>query len=265
MSNAEFNLYLCSMTNIVGIIPSRYASTRFPAKPLVGIAGKTMIQRVYEQASKANKLSKVIVATDDQRIFEHVKQFGGQVMMTSAEHQTGTDRCAEVLSKLKEVDVVINIQGDEPFIDPEQIDQVADLFESKDTQVGSLVKQIDNVEDLMSNTVVKVVKSKTGKAMYFSRSVIPFVKGVEDKEWLKQATYFKHIGIYGYRSNVLKSISKLPQTELEKSESLEQLRWIENGFSIQLAETEHESNSVDTPEDLDRLLDKMVIPENGKT
>ena len=252
------------MTNIVGIIPSRYASTRFPAKPLVGIAGKTMIQRVYEQASKANKLSKVIVATDDQRIFDHVKEFGGDVIMTSTEHQTGTDRCAEVLSTLHDVDVVINIQGDEPFIDPEQIDQVAALFEKSETQIGSLVKQIDNKEDLFSDTVVKVVKSKTDKAIYFSRAVIPFVKGVEDKEWLKQATYFKHIGIYGYRSNVLKSISKLPQTDLEKSESLEQLRWLENGFHIQLAETEHESNSVDTPEDLDRMLNRMTIPEEGQ-
>lgn len=252
------------MTNIVGIIPSRYASTRFPAKPLIGIAGKTMIQRVYEQASKANKLSKVIVATDDQRIFDHVKEFGGDVIMTSTEHQTGTDRCAEVLSNLHDVDVVINIQGDEPFIDPEQIDQVAALFEKSGTQIGSLVKKIDKKEDLLSDTVVKVVKSKTDKAIYFSRAVVPFVKGVEIKEWLKQATYFKHIGIYGYRSNVLKSISKLPQTELEKSESLEQLRWLENGFSIQLAETEHESNSVDTPEDLDRMLDQMTITEKER-
>jgi len=252
------------MTKIVGIIPSRYASTRFPAKPLVGIAGKTMIQRVYEQASKANKLSKVIVATDDQRIFDHVKEFDGEVMMTSAEHQTGTDRCAEVLSKLDNVDVVINIQGDEPFIDPDQIDQVAGLFESKDAQIGSLVKEIENEDDLFSNTVVKVVKSKTGKAIYFSRAVIPFVKGVDQKDWLKHTAYFKHIGIYGYRANVLKSISKLPQTELEKSESLEQLRWLENGFTIQLAETEHESNSVDTPEDLDRMLDQMTIPEEAQ-
>ena len=253
------------MTNIVGIIPSRYASPRFPAKPLVGIEGKTMIQRVYEQASKAHKLSRVIVATDDQRIFDHVKEFGGDVMMTSPEHQTGTDRCAEVLAQLTNVDVVINIQGDEPFIDPEQIDQVAELFERAETQIGSLVKEIEDEEDLFSDTVVKVVRSKTDQAIYFSRAAIPFIKGVEKKEWMKSATYYKHIGIYGYRATVLESISKLPQTNLEKSESLEQLRWLENGYTIQLAETEHESNSVDTPEDLDRLLDKMVIRENEKS
>jgi 3-deoxy-manno-octulosonate cytidylyltransferase (CMP-KDO synthetase) len=252
------------VTNIVGIIPSRYASTRFPAKPLVGIEGKTMIQRVYEQASKAHNLSRVIVATDDQRIFDHVKEFGGDVMMTSAEHQTGTDRCAEVLAQLNSVDVVINIQGDEPFIDPEQIDQVAELFQRAETQIGSLVKEIEDAEDLFSDTVVKVVRSKTDQAIYFSRAAIPFIKGVEKKDWMKSATYYKHIGIYGYRAYVLESISKLPQTDLEKSESLEQLRWLENGFTIQLAETEHESNSVDTPEDLDRLLDKMVLRESGK-
>lgn len=249
------------MTNIVGIIPSRYASTRFPAKPLVGIAGKSMIQRVYEQASKAHRLRQVIVATDDQRIFDHVIGFGGEVMMTSEEHQTGTDRCAEVLSKLKDVDVVINIQGDEPFIDPEQIDQVAELFEQKETQIGSLVKEIEVADDLFNDTVVKVVKTANDQAVYFSRAVIPFVKGVKKNEWLQHGTFYKHIGIYGYRAEILNSISKLPQTNLEKRESLEQLRWIENGYSIQLAETEHESNSVDTPEDLDRMLDRMTIPD----
>lgn len=240
--------------NIVGIIPSRYASTRFPAKPLVGIAGKSMIQRVYEQASKATKLSRVIVATDDQRIFDHVKEFGGDVMMTSEEHQAGTDRCAEVLSKLDDVDVVINIQGDEPFIDPEQIDLVATLFQHGDTQIGSLIKQIESIQDLFNNSVVKVVRSESGKALYFSRAAIPYQKGVEQNDWLSRAIYFKHIGIYGYRSTVLESISNLPQTALEKSESLEQLRWLENGYEIQLAETEHESHSIDTPEDLDRIL-----------
>ncbi|MCB9186961.1 MAG: 3-deoxy-manno-octulosonate cytidylyltransferase [Flavobacteriales bacterium] len=240
--------------NIVGIIPARYASTRFPAKPLVGIAGKSMIQRVYEQASKATKLNRVIVATDDQRIFDHVKEFRGEVMLTSEEHQTGTDRCAEILSKLADVDVVINIQGDEPFIEPEQIDQVAALFLHGETQIGSLVKRIENGQDLWSSSVVKAVKSETGKALYFSRAAIPFQKGVEQNDWLNQATYFKHIGIYGYRAEVLKSISKLSQTTLEKSESLEQLRWLENGYEIQLAETEYESHSIDTPEDLDRIL-----------
>lgn len=247
------------MTNIVGIIPSRYASTRFPAKPLIGIAGKTMIHRVYEQAKKATKLSDVIVATDDERIFSHVKEFGGNVMMTSAEHQTGTDRCAEVLSKLNGVDVVINVQGDEPFIDPDQIDEVAALFDKPETEIGSLIKKIEDEADLFSDTVVKVVRSKANRALFFSRSVIPYVKGKKQHVWLKEASYFKHIGIYGYRAEVLRSLCKLEQTPLELTEGLEQLRWMENGYSIQLAETEHESNSIDTPEDLDRILESRNL------
>lgn len=242
------------MTRIVGIIPSRYASTRFPAKPLVDIAGKSMIQRVYEQASKAKLLSNVIVATDDERIFDHVEGFGGKVIMTSTEHQTGTDRCSEVLSTLNGVDAVINIQGDEPFIEPEQINQLAALFEKPEMQIATLIKRIEDVEDLFSNTVVKVVKAKDDQAIYFSRTAIPYMKGVETKDWLLNTAFYKHIGIYAYRSEVLKKLSSLPQTQLEKAESLEQLRWLENGYSIQLAETEHESNSVDTPEDLARLL-----------
>lgn len=247
------------MIKIVGIIPSRYESTRFPAKPLVDIAGKSMIQRVYEQASKAELLSDVIVATDDARIFDHVKGFGGKVIMTSTEHQTGTDRCAEVLSNLENVDAVINIQGDEPFIEPEQIDQLAALFENPETQIATLVKRIYDAEDLFSNTVIKVVKTEDDKAIYFSRTAIPHLKGVDTNEWLHHATFYKHIGIYAYRSEVLKKLSFLPQTQLEKAESLEQLRWLENGYSIQLAETEHESNSVDTPEDLARLLTQKGI------
>lgn len=242
------------MTNVVGIIPSRYASTRFPAKPLVDIAGKSMIQRVYEQASKAKLLSQVIVATDDQRIFDHVQGFGGKVMMTSAAHQTGTDRCAEVLSKLSGVDAVINIQGDEPFIEPEQIDQLAALFQKPETQIATLIKRIDDAEDLFSDTVIKVVKGANDRAIYFSRTAIPYIKGLDRSEWLAKGTFYKHIGIYAYRAEVLKTLSELPQTPLEKAESLEQLRWLENGFGIQLAETEHESNSVDTPADLERIL-----------
>ncbi|MFM1875345.1 MAG: 3-deoxy-manno-octulosonate cytidylyltransferase [Bacteroidota bacterium] len=235
--------YFCRMTNIVGIIPSRYASTRFPAKPLVDIAGKSMIQRVYEQASKAKSLKDVIVATDDQRIFDHVLGFGGKVVMTSSDHQSGTDRCAEVLEGLADVDVVINIQGDEPFIEPEQIDQLAACFNHPRTQIATLIKKIENEEDLQSNTVVKVNRAGSGQAIYFSRR--PF-HNLEDS--------FKHIGIYAYRVETLKIISKLPQSENELAERLEQLRWLDNGFEIQLAETEHESNSVDTPEDLQRLL-----------
>lgn len=231
------------MTKIVGIIPSRYASTRFPAKPLVDIAGKSMIQRVYEQASKCKLLSDVMVATDDQRIFDHVLSFGGKVVMTASEHQSGTDRCAEVLSHLSDVDVIINIQGDEPFIEPEQIDQLAACFNSPETKIATLIKKVENEEDLLSDTVVKVNRTNSNKAIYFSRK--PF-HSMEDS--------YKHIGIYAYRSDTLKVISKLPQSENELAERLEQLRWLDNGFEIQLAETEHESNSVDTPEDLQRLL-----------
>ena len=231
------------MTKIVGIIPSRYASTRFPGKPLVDIAGKSMIQRVYEQASKASSLSDVIVATDDQRIFNHVQSFGGKVVLTSDKHQSGTDRCAEVISKLEGVDVVINIQGDEPFIEPEQIDQLAACFDNPKTKIATLTKKLETEIDLLNNTVVKVNKSSAGQALNFSR------KGFSSLE-----TSYKHIGIYAYRVDTLKIISKLPQSQRELDEKLEQLRWLDNGFEIQLAETEHESNSVDTPEDLEALL-----------
>ena len=231
------------MTKIVGIIPSRYASTRFPGKPLVDIAGKSMIQRVYEQASKASSLSDVIVATDDQRIFNHVQSFGGKVVLTSDKHQSGTDRCAEVISKLEGVDVVINIQGDEPFIEPEQIDQLAACFDNPKTKIATLTKKLETEIDLLNNTVVKVNKSSAGQALNFSR------KGFSSLE-----TSYKHIGIYAYRVDTLKIIAKLPQSQRELDEKLEQLRWLDNGFEIQLAETEHESNSVDTPEDLEALL-----------
>lgn len=217
-----------------------------------------MIQRVYEQSKKCKALDDVIVATDDQRIFDHVESFGGKVVMTSTEHQTGTDRCAEVAASINDIDVVINIQGDEPFIHPEQIAQLAEVMETG-VEIGTLVKQIEVEEDLFSPTVVKVVKSLENNALYFSRSPIPNMKSLEQKQWLQNGIYFKHIGMYGYRTEVLKAISSLEQTPLEKSESLEQLRWLENGFSIQLAETEHESNSVDTPEDLDRLMEAQNL------
>ena len=241
------------MTNIVGIIPSRYASTRFPAKSLVDIAGKSMIQRVYEQAKKAVSLSDVIVATDDQRIYEHVRGFGGKVVMTSTKHQSGTDRCAEVLDGLSGVDVIINIQGDEPFIEPEQINQLAACFKNPETQIGTLIKKIENEEDLQSNTVVKVNKTEFNKAINFSRNAF---SALEDS--------YKHIGIYAYRADMLKTVSKLPQSDGELAEKLEQLRWLDNGFEIHLAETEHESNSVDTPDDLAKMLSLIEKREKEK-
>ena len=230
------------MTKIIGIIPSRYASTRFPGKPLVDIAGKSMIQRVYEQASRASALSEVIVATDDERIFNHVKSFSGKVVLTSNKHESGTDRCAEVVSRLQNIDVVVNIQGDEPFIEPEQINQLAACFDNPKTKIATLVKKIETEIDLLSKTVVKVEKTSTNQALNFSRKAFSPLK-----------ESYKHVGIYAYRVNTLKTISKLPQSQRELGEKLEQLRWLDNGFDIQLAETEHESNSVDTPEDLEAL------------
>lgn len=231
------------MTKIIGIIPSRFDSTRFLGKPLANIGGKTMIRRVYEQASRSELLDDVIVATDDDRILNHVKAFGGKVMMTSKAHQSGTDRCAEVVSKIDDVDVVINIQGDEPFIEPEQIDQLAACFENPETQIATLKKKVESELDLQNDTVVKVETDDAGRGLNFSRK--PFSQ-LEDA--------YKHIGIYAYRVETLKIISKLPQSERELAEKLEQLRWLDNGFEIQVTETEHESNSVDTPEDLEQLL-----------
>ncbi|MFI5221272.1 MAG: 3-deoxy-manno-octulosonate cytidylyltransferase [Bacteroidia bacterium] len=232
--------------NILGIIPARYGSTRFPGKPLTDISGKSMIQRVYEQALKSRSLKKIIVATDDERIAEHVKKFGGDVSMTSSDHQSGTDRCAEVLRKVNgKFDAVINIQGDEPFINPEQIDLVASCFENPKTEIASLIKKIISEEEIRNPNIVKAIKNLEGNAIYFSRSPIPYRRNPE-----VEITYFKHIGIYGYRSETLLKIIKLPQSRLELAESLEQLRWIENGFVIHLRETDYESFSVDTPADL---------------
>ena len=239
---------------ILGIIPSRYGSSRFPGKPLVQIAGKSMVQRVYEQAKKATSLSEVIVATDDNRIFNHVHSFGGKAIMTSTDHVSGTDRCAEVVAEMEGVDVIINIQGDEPFVDPMQIDQLAALFKDEETNIATLIKKITSSEDLFSNTVIKVTASANKRALYFSRSAIPYIKGVEKENWLREAEFFKHIGIYAYRAETLRTIAKLKPTSLEKNEGLEQLRWLESGFNIHLSETGHESNSVDTPDDLARML-----------
>lgn len=240
---------------ILGIIPARYASTRFPAKPLIGIYGKPMIQRVYEQALKNSKLTYLVVATDDKRIFDVVKSFGGNVLMTSTKHKNGTERCSEVLEVLdKNYDIVINIQGDEPFFESEEIDLITECFLNKNTDIATLIKKIDNIEDLESTTVIKTVVSALGKALYFSRLAIPFFSKNSTKEKLSKHIYYKHIGIYAYRPKVLKEIVKLPEGKLEKAESLEQLRWLENDYTITTNITKHESNSVDTPEDLKKLL-----------
>ncbi|QSE99070.1 3-deoxy-manno-octulosonate cytidylyltransferase [Fulvivirga lutea] len=237
---------------IVGIIPARYASTRFPAKALADIGGKPMVQRVFEQASKAHCLSKVIVATDHPDIEKVVKDFGGNVCMTRADHQSGTDRCNEVLLKEAGFDYAINIQGDEPFIDPKQIELLASLLDG-DTELATLVKKIDSEEELFDPSVVKCVKGVNGQALYFSRSAVPYDRRNAKSDWVGQNNHFKHIGIYAYRTDILKIIANLPPSPLENIESLEQLRWLENGYSIHVAETDIGSIGIDTPEDLKKV------------
>jgi len=239
--------------NILGIIPARYASTRFPGKPLADIAGKTMIRRVYEQAKKCAHLSEVIVATDDERIYEHVIAFGGKVEMTSSDHQSGTDRCAEVAQIHPSYEVITNIQGDEPYIDPGQISKLISCFNDNETQIATLVKKALTNEELNNTNSPKVIVNKHSEAIYFSRAPLPHIRGQEPQNWLQHFTYFKHIGIYGYRADILQQITKLPISSLEKAESLEQLRWIENGYKIKVAETDLETYAIDTPEDLERL------------
>jgi 3-deoxy-manno-octulosonate cytidylyltransferase (CMP-KDO synthetase) len=243
---------------IIGIIPARFGSTRFPGKPLADINGMTMIQRVYLQAKKSSALSKVIIATDDERIFNHVKNdFGGEAMMTSPQHQSGTDRCAEIIRQLTDSenswDAVINIQGDEPYIHPEQIDLLCSLLEKPETQIATLIKKITSPDELFNHNNVKVIMNMRNEAVYFSRSPIPYNRNFPEQEWLKYSTYYKHIGIYGYRTEVLKKISALEKTNLEITESLEQLRWIENGLTIHAEITTQESIAIDTPEDVAKV------------
>ena len=236
------------------IIPARYASTRFPAKPLALLGGMPIIEHVYRQASKAVK--DVVVATDDERIKSVVEGFGGRAVMTSTEHQSGTDRCYEALQNVGEqYDIVINVQGDEPFIQPEQITALIECFNDAATDIATMVKPFseeDGIEALENPNSPKVVVSRSMKAIYFSRSVIPYMRGVEREEWLKRHTYYKHLGIYAFRSNVLAEITALPQSSLELSEKLEQLRWLENGYVIGVATTSIETIGIDTPEDLAR-------------
>jgi 3-deoxy-manno-octulosonate cytidylyltransferase (CMP-KDO synthetase) len=242
---------------VIGIIPARYASTRFPGKPLADIGGKSMIQRVYEQASKCVHLNEVVVATDDERIYKHVQAFG-KVIMTGSHHPSGTDRCMEAITRIMpgkytEQDIVINIQGDEPFIQPDQIKQLSVLFNQKACQIASLAKKIEKADELFAPRVVKVVMNAAQQAVYFSRSPIPHAASLQKEQWLSHHDYYKHIGIYGYRIHTLKAICQLPQGRLEKAESLEQLRWIENGFPVQMGITTYNNMSVDTPDDLEEI------------
>lgn len=240
----------------IGIIPARYASTRFPGKPLADMKGKYMIQRVYEQARKV--LDHVCVATDDDRIFNAVQSFGGEVVMTSAQHRSGTDRCFEAYRTLGgHEDVVINIQGDEPFIKPEQIESLIACFDSPQTQIATLVRPFEAAEGyeaLANPNSPKVVLNERHEALCFSRSVIPYLRGVEPAEWLARHTYYKHIGMYGYRADVLGQITCLPQSSLELAESLEQLRWLQNGYTIKVGITTQETIGIDTPADLEKAI-----------
>ncbi|MHA4895507.1 3-deoxy-manno-octulosonate cytidylyltransferase [Pedobacter sp. PWIIR3] len=238
---------------IVGIIPSRFASTRFPGKPLVKIHGKSMIRRVYEQASSAISLTDVIVATDDERIAEEVNHFGGKFVMTNSNHVSGTDRCAEVISNMSGIDAVINIQGDEPYIDPEQIDLLASCFEDQFVKLATLIKKINIPADLFNPNIPKVVVNSKMEAIYFSRQTIPYLRNLAPEEWLLNSDFYKHIGIYGYTVEALKEITKLAPSKLESVENLEQLRWIENGYHIQTRITELETIAIDTPEDLKKI------------
>ena len=238
----------------IAIIPARYASTRFPAKPLALLGGKPVIQRVYEQVSKV--LDSVVVATDDDRIFDAVVAFGGRVVMTSTDHSSGTDRCYEALCKQnEEFDVVINVQGDEPFIEPSQLRAIMSCFDDPDTDIATLVKpfvESDGLEALENPNTPKVVVGGDMTALYFSRSVIPYLRGIERGDWLRRHTFYKHIGMYAFRRDALREVTLLPQSSLEKAESLEQLRWLENGYKIGVGISDVETIGIDTPEDLER-------------
>ncbi len=239
---------------IVGIIPARYASTRFPAKPLADIGGQSMIERVYHQACKCKSLDRVMVATDHKKIYNHVKNKGVEVYMTAPNHPSGTDRCFEALTLAKKkFDYVINIQGDEPFIAPVQIDLLASILDGE-VQLATLKKKILDPSDLENSNIVKVITNSKNEAIYFSRSALPHLRNVPMPLWLAHHNYFKHIGLYAYRADVLRKIVHLPLSSLEKAESLEQLRWIENGYRIRVMQTEQETISIDTPEDLSRAL-----------
>lgn len=238
----------------IGIIPARYASTRFPAKPLAMLGGKPVIQRVYEQV--AGVLDDVCVATDDERIEKAVEAFGGKVVMTSVNHKSGTDRCYEAYCKAgKGYDVVVNIQGDEPFIQRSQLEAVKACFDDEATQIATLVKPFrpeDGFDALENVNSPKVVVNRQMQALYFSRSIIPFQRSRDRKEWLANHVYYKHIGLYAYRASVLEEITVLPQSPLELAESLEQLRWLENGYTVKVGISDVETIGIDTPQDLER-------------
>lgn len=242
------------------IIPARFASTRFPGKPLADINGKPMIAHVVHQVKKAQHVDRIVVATDNNEIAHTVEQFGGEAMLTVDEHPSGTDRCLEAYNKLGEdFDVIINVQGDEPFIHPDMIDTLVEIMVKPEVKLGTLVKRVEDIGVLLDPNKVKVVLNNRKEALYFSRSPIPFAQGSLAREWLNNQAYYKHIGMYGYTPDSLREITHLEVSSLEKTESLEQLRWLENGMTIRCGITKHESPSVDTPEDLQTLLHTINV------
>jgi 3-deoxy-manno-octulosonate cytidylyltransferase (CMP-KDO synthetase) len=246
------------MIKATGIIPARYASTRFPGKPLIDLAGKSMLQRVYERCKQSKSLSRIIIATDDDRIVKHAQSFGAEVCLTSDAHPSGTDRCAEVAALMDlDSEVIVNIQGDEPLINPMQIDILVDCFKDSKTQIATLVKKIEHNEVLFNVNTPKVLLDTDQFAIYFSRECIPHIRNLDKHEWLDRHTFYQHIGIYAYQKKVLAEITKLAPSSLEKAESLEQLRWIENQYKIKTALTREETFAIDTPEDIARVLQKI--------
>lgn len=242
----------------IGLIPARYASTRFPGKPLALLGGKPVIQRVYEQVTSV--LDDACVATDDERIYNYVKEFGGKVVMTRTDHKSGTDRIEEAIEKIGgDYDVIVNIQGDEPFIQRSQIETVCSCFDDEETQIATLGKPFTSMDAVANPNSPKIVVDNNNFAMYFSRSIIPFVRGKEQTEWLDHYPFLKHLGIYAYRREVLRKITQLPQSSLEIAESLEQLRWLQNGFKIKVGLTDIETVGIDTPEDLERAERELAL------
>jgi 3-deoxy-manno-octulosonate cytidylyltransferase (CMP-KDO synthetase) len=241
---------------ILGVIPARYGSVRFPAKVLANLHGKPVVQWVYERASLA--IPNLVVATDNQLVADAVASFGGNFVMTSAEHISGTDRCCEAMELFdKDVDYVVNIQGDEPFIDMEQLQKIVSLLDGK-TEIATLINPVSDWETLENPSEAKVILNVKQEAIYFSRSVIPFVRGLDKSEWLNQVQFYRHLGVYAYRADVLRQIAQLSPSPLEKAESLEQLRWIENGFKIKVGITDFDCIGIDTPDDLEKVIDMLL-------
>lgn len=241
-------------TQVVAIIPARYASERLPGKPLADIAGKAMIQHVYERTTKAKCINAVLVATDDERIADAVRSFGGHAVMTPATLKSGSDRIAYVAASLPDAGIIVNVQGDEPLIEPAMIDEaVLPLLNKPELQVGTLVRKVETIAELSNPNVVKVVCDREGYALYFSRSAAPYGRDIPEQDWLIRHMYYKHIGLYVFRRDFLLKFAQMPQTPLERTEKLEQLRILENGYKIKATVTTHDSISVDTPADLERV------------